>query len=196
MDDWYKASEFKQDQLLDELMCEYVDGTMDPSVRSAFDELVNTNPTIARQVEGLSEAQHILKQTGCSLCAPRQFQSRLRARLDAETGKIHVYGLPDDSHWQPAAFVRYSVLVVAFIWVGIALPRHDFSEPLKSIAIGEQTSQPVLIETPAMTPAMRPLNLAVQDLAVSDNAIDFRSRSQAIESNVESVELELTLLAD
>lgn len=70
---------------LDELLCEYVDGTMDPAVRQVFEEYLRTNPTLARHVECLCRTRQLLCQHGaCKLRAPEGFQARLRQRLAYE----------------------------------------------------------------------------------------------------------------
>lgn len=70
---------------LDELLCEYVDGTMDPAVRQVFEEYLRANPTLARHVECLCRTRQLLCQHGaCKLRAPEGFQARLRQRLAYE----------------------------------------------------------------------------------------------------------------
>ncbi len=70
---------------LDELLCEYVDGTMDPAVRQVFEEYLRTNPTLARHVECLCQTRQLLCQhSACRLRAPDGFQARLRQRLAYE----------------------------------------------------------------------------------------------------------------
>lgn len=47
---------------LSEWLCEYVDGTMDPSVRAVFDEYLEANPELSRHVERLCEMRTLLRQ--------------------------------------------------------------------------------------------------------------------------------------
>ncbi len=47
---------------LSEWLCEYVDGTMDPSVRAVFDEYLRANPELAEHVERLCEMRLLLCQ--------------------------------------------------------------------------------------------------------------------------------------
>ncbi|NND71047.1 MAG: hypothetical protein HKN43_05665 [Rhodothermales bacterium] len=194
MDDWYKAPDFQNDQLLDELMCEYVDGTMDPSVRSAFDELVNSCPEIARQIQGLTEAQHVLKQTGCSLCAPQQFQSKLRARLNAETGKIDVYGLPPVSTRSSISF-SYAVLVLILVTTVVALPTHSIDQMQTPVETAMLATSPASDLSVQMTPAHRPGDLKVGLLVTNADPLHVVN-SPRKRYRVPTAEAELTFLGD
>ena len=69
---------------LDEWLCEYVDGTIDPVVCKALEEYMDHNPELASHVERLRETRHLLCQYGCSYQAPRGLQPRLRRRLATE----------------------------------------------------------------------------------------------------------------
>lgn len=70
---------------LDELLCEYVDGTMDPAVRQVFEEYLRTNPALAHHVARLRRTRELLAQhSTCRLRAPDGFQARLRQQLAFE----------------------------------------------------------------------------------------------------------------
>ena len=69
---------------LDEWLCEYVDGTIDPVVCEALEEYMQHNEALASHVERLREARHLLCQYGCSYQAPSGLQPRLRRRLATE----------------------------------------------------------------------------------------------------------------
>ena len=69
---------------LDEWLCEYVDGTIDPVVCQALEEYMQQNPVLAQHVEQLRETRHLLCKYGCSYQAPSGLQPRLRRRLASE----------------------------------------------------------------------------------------------------------------
>ena len=69
---------------LDEFLCEYVDGTMDPIVRTAFEDYLRLNPDLYEHIECLRETRSMLCRYGCRLRAPDALQQRLRERLGAE----------------------------------------------------------------------------------------------------------------
>ena len=70
---------------LDELLCEYVDGTMDPTVRQAFEECLCCDPMLAQQVERLRCTRTLLCRHGCQLRMPQGLQARVRRRLACRT---------------------------------------------------------------------------------------------------------------
>lgn len=69
---------------LDEFLCEYVDGTMDPAVRAAFEEYLRLNPSLYEHIDCLRETRSMLCRYGCRLRAPAALQQRLRERLGEE----------------------------------------------------------------------------------------------------------------
>lgn len=69
---------------LDEWLCEYVDGTIDPVVREALEEYMQVNPALACHVERLLETRHLLCRYGCRHQAPEGLQPRLRQRVTSE----------------------------------------------------------------------------------------------------------------
>ncbi|QXD17017.1 hypothetical protein GQ464_008815 [Rhodocaloribacter litoris] len=68
---------------LDEFLCEYVDGTMDPGVRAAFEEYLRANPVLLEHVQRLRRTRQLLCRYG-ACHAPRGFQARLQRRLACE----------------------------------------------------------------------------------------------------------------
>ena len=49
---------------LDEWLCEYVDGTMDPSLEAVFEQYVEANPELKAHVERLQETRDLLCSCG------------------------------------------------------------------------------------------------------------------------------------
>ncbi|MFB6229870.1 MAG: anti-sigma factor [Salinibacter sp.] len=49
---------------LDEWLCEYVDGTMDPSLEIVFEKYVEANPELKAHVERLRQTRELLKNCG------------------------------------------------------------------------------------------------------------------------------------
>ena len=84
MADGYKNAGEHDFADLDEWLCEYVDGTIDPAVCKALEEYMQLNPELATHVEQLCETRHLLCQYGCSYQAPSGLQPRLRRRLASE----------------------------------------------------------------------------------------------------------------
>lgn len=131
------------DDALDEYLCEYVDGTMDPAVRSAFEEFLRANPALEAHVHRLVRTRAICTRQHCT-SAPRGLQHRLRAEiardLMGETGPV-VY-LPRLGH-----FAVMSSLVALAVLIGVVvgaslLERRIPAEPLTAADRKEQPAVP------------------------------------------------------
>ena len=84
MEEGYEHSEENDFADLDEWLCEYVDGTIDPIVREALEEYMQANPALASHVESLMETRYLLCNFGCKHKAPSRLQPLLRDRLQSE----------------------------------------------------------------------------------------------------------------
>jgi anti-sigma factor RsiW len=70
---------------LDEYICDYVDGTMESSVRDAFEEYLEANPEVAAHVQSLIQTTSILNACADQCpCVGDDFQSRLRCAVENE----------------------------------------------------------------------------------------------------------------
>ncbi|MBT8400923.1 MAG: hypothetical protein KJO98_10630 [Rhodothermia bacterium] len=70
---------------LDEFLCEYVDGSMDPVVREVFEEYVLQNPELAQHVECLCQARQLLRRSHCPCRLKADFLDRLRRRVSEDS---------------------------------------------------------------------------------------------------------------
>jgi len=109
---------------LDELLCEYVDGTMDAVVREAFEEYLTMNPPLAKQVEHLRRTRTLLTRHGCRLQTPQGLRARIRRRLAWELMPFHTPRLPETAS-RLGIFVAVSSVMAAVVMVsmlvGVAL---------------------------------------------------------------------------
>ncbi len=78
----YYDTSRRVEALLDELLCEYVDGTVDRAVRAAFDECMSEDKGLAERVECLRRIRRLLKQHRCR--EARGVRLRVRQRLVRE----------------------------------------------------------------------------------------------------------------
>ncbi|MEF8796365.1 MAG: hypothetical protein V5A22_00360 [Salinivenus sp.] len=51
---------------IDEWLCEYVDGTMDPSLEAVFEQYVEANPELKAHIERLQQTRDLLSECGRS----------------------------------------------------------------------------------------------------------------------------------
>lgn len=63
---------------ISEWLCEYVDGTMDPSMRAVFDEYLEANPELAAHVERLCRTRTLLNECECQRDAVERTKKRLQ----------------------------------------------------------------------------------------------------------------------
>lgn len=64
---------------LNEWLCEYVDGTMDPSLRRVFEKYVQANPELKAHVERLRHTRELLCR--CSRASQQEASDEVRARV-------------------------------------------------------------------------------------------------------------------
>lgn len=76
--------------LEDELLCEYVDDTMDPLIREVFEEYLRLNPEMREHVECLRNTRRLLCHFGCRCHAPRDLHERLRREISCELMRAQV----------------------------------------------------------------------------------------------------------
>ena len=176
---------------LDEWLCEYVDGTIDPVVCKALEEYMQLNPELASHVQRLRETRHLLCQYGCSYQAPRGLQPRLRRRLATEiieesqpilgASGIHlatlatltsfvaiilIFAIPGDSNSPDS---NRNVAGQAFVQseINVQFPRNDRATPLRTLTnnayYSRFTRQSVSHNRTYASPSL-PLNMRHLDL--------------------------------
>lgn len=147
-------SEEDEDSKLDEFLCEYVDGTMDPKVREVFEEYLRMNPRLAEQVRCLCQTRQLLCQQ--HQLAPRGFQDRLRRRVACEVMRSQmpmlapaVAHLGRLTHWTSVMMV----LVLVGMLAGVTLML-DQEQRLAGAAL----PTPALLPNPADLPSGFPVS--------------------------------------
>jgi len=69
---------------LDEWLCEYVDGTMDPSLEAVFEQYVEANPELKAHVERLQETRELLCECGLSKEAPTELETEICTEVECD----------------------------------------------------------------------------------------------------------------
>ena len=69
---------------ISEWLCEYVDGTMDPSMQAVFEEYMEANPELAAHVESLCRTRALLGECGCRQEAAERAKARLQQVSEGE----------------------------------------------------------------------------------------------------------------
>ncbi|PSQ88592.1 MAG: hypothetical protein BRD45_05920 [Bacteroidetes bacterium QS_8_64_10] len=144
---------------MDEMLCEYVDGTMEPDVREVFEECLQSDEELAREVHRLRNARLALSQYGDSQ-ETRRIERRLRDRLQGclEEASVHqsrtaADTADDDRPSQKPIFARLrarskvvGAVVAAFV-VGLCAG---------GLLFGPPTDQPAAAALEAPPPASTP----------------------------------------
>jgi len=87
---------------LDEWLCEYVDGTMDPSLEAVFEQYVEANPELKAHVQRLKETRDLLCSCGLSSEPPpdveatvcREVECDMRPSSDSEEESARTPSIP------------------------------------------------------------------------------------------------------
>lgn len=127
-DGYQPTGEDDHSRLDDEFLCEYVDGTMDPSVRDAFEEYLRANPALAEHVERLRHTRMLLCQYGCQCKAPQGLQNRLRRELACEMIRTQMPLFPIVTSRLQAVAAFTSGMVVMLV-LGMMVGAAVFSDP-------------------------------------------------------------------
>jgi anti-sigma factor RsiW len=130
------------DDELDEYLCEYVDGTMDPAVRKAFEEFLRANPELEAHVHRLERTRALCTRQSCTH-APSGLQHRLRAEiardLMGESGPV-VY-LPRLGHF---AVLSSLVALATLIGVVVGASLLDRRVPAGTDTAADRLEQPAV----------------------------------------------------
>lgn len=106
---------------LDEYLCEYVDGTMEPAVRAAFEEVLAANPGARAHAESLRRTRMLLGGCPCAARAPRDLRHRLHGHLASEMtcgrgSTLH------SARWLGASVVVMSAFLIVALGVALSVP--------------------------------------------------------------------------
>lgn len=112
---------------LDEWLCEYVDGTMDPSLEAVFEQYVEANPDLKAHVERLRQTRDLL--CGCDLPEEPSSEAQSEVCSDIEGDLLQSASpLSEAVHHRPVATLGIASSVVVALVVGF-LAGSMFVEP-------------------------------------------------------------------
>lgn len=143
-DGYQPTGEEDHSGLDDEFLCEYVDGTMDPSVREVFEEYLRTDPALAEHVERLRHTRRLLCQYGCGCKAPRGLQARLRRELAFEMvrAQMPLFPIATSRLRAIAAFTSaMAMMLVVGMSAGVVFSEAERERPIR---VASETSTQAL----------------------------------------------------
>lgn len=149
---------------LNEWLCEYVDGTMDPSLRRVFEKYVQANPELKAHVERLRHTRELLCR--CSRASRQEAPDVVRARVQekVECDMLRTPGTLHEAVREHPMTAFASTLVVALV-VGVFAGATLFApEPVstRSLRAAEEVQRN---ERPAVS-----RRAALQEALVQDDA--------------------------
>lgn len=102
---------------LDEWLCEYVDGTMDPSLEAVFEQYVEANPELKAHIERLQETRNLLCDCGLSKEASPDLEAEICTEVECDMLQSDVS--VSDAIWdRPLATFGVASSIAAALVVG------------------------------------------------------------------------------
>ncbi len=148
---------------LNEWLCEYVDGTMDPSLEMVFEEYVQANPELKEHIEQLQHTREMLCRCEEPLTAPEDVCAQVRGAVEGDLLRSP-RTVEETVREHPIATVASSMAValVVGMFAGALLlaPPSSFDEPGASAAVRQQwepAERPLLRSTTPSAPTFRAL---------------------------------------
>mgnify|MGYP006427687207 CR=1 FL=1 len=168
---------------LDEWLCEYVDGTMDPALEAVFEEYLRANPELSAHVERLKETRELLCACGRQSSAecPSDTQAEVCGLVEGKMLRANA-SLSQFVQERPALIAGLTSSVVALLlglFTGALLFTPDRTAPsLTSDAPTVQTS-PRVDRAPVATPR-RSSPSAMSPSAMSPGAAPLSDRTDTL----------------
>lgn len=101
---------------LDEWLCEYVDGTMDPSLEAVFEKYVEANPELKAHIERLQKTRELLCNCGLPTDASSDVEDEVCREVACDVPRAKEVEEDKRVQGRPlAAFGRVSSVVAALI---------------------------------------------------------------------------------
>jgi len=104
-------------QWLDEWLCEYVDGTMDPSLKAVFEKYVEANPDLKAHIERLQETRDLLCNCGLSKEPPSDVEAKVCREVERDERQSSS-SEAEDSQNRPVSTLGLVSSVTAALVVG------------------------------------------------------------------------------
>lgn len=141
MPDGYYPDHYDQpDDQLDEFLCEYVDGTMDPAVRNAFEEFLEANPSLAAHADCLCRTRSMLCSYG-GRHGRASLEAQIRHRVAFELDRKNRVEATYLSRLGKAAMATSFVSLFLIIGMMMGMSTIESSIPVQLAATGQMELQ-------------------------------------------------------
>ncbi len=125
-------------QWLDEWLCEYVDGTMDPSLEAVFEKYVEANPDLKAHIERLQETRDLLCNCGLSKEPPSDVEAEVCREV--ESGEQHSSSEAEGSQNRPVSTLGLVSSVTVALVVGFLVGATVVNVPATKPGAAPETS--------------------------------------------------------
>lgn len=146
---------------LDELLCEYVDGAMDPAVRRVFEEYVRANPDLAAHIDDLRRTRALLCRYRCRIHAPFGFSRKLHREVTDEMMRAQAPMFSTTSHRLRQA-TSLTSMVVAMMMVGLVSGSLLVEEESSHASHPPKSSNTILDDAPVRSLDRLPVHPSVR----------------------------------
>jgi len=141
MPDGYYPDHYDQpDDQLDEFLCEYVDGTMDPAVRRAFEEFLEANPSLAAHADCLCRTRNMLCSYG-GRQGRASLEAQIRHRVAFELDRKNRIEATYLSRLGKAAMATSFVSLLLIVGMMVGLSSVELEIPVRLAASGSMELQ-------------------------------------------------------
>ena len=142
MPDGYYPDHYDQpDDQLDEFLCEYVDGTMDPAVRRAFVEFLEANPSLAAHADCLCRTRNMLCSYG-GRHGRASLEAQIRHRVAFELDRKNRVEATFLTRLGKAAMATSFVSLILIVGMAFGLSTVESSIPVELAASGQMNHGP------------------------------------------------------
>jgi len=126
---------------IDEWLCEYVDGTMDPALEAVFTSYVEANPQLKEHIEELQQTRDLLNQCRlpCEASAPDQACTNVCDQVESDLLRSKL-SLREALDHRPQFTAGLFASVVAALMIGVVVGATVINPPSSSPTAADVTT--------------------------------------------------------
>lgn len=158
-------------QWLDEWLCEYVDGTMDPSLEAVFEQYVDANPELKAHVKRLKQTRDLLCECGLPTEPSETLESDICADVECEM-MMSSTPVSDVVRARPLAAAGVVSSVAIALVVGFLVGATMVEPPSSGIPASSPTES-VELESQSLTPRMQHTRTTARPLVQRSSGLPF-----------------------
>jgi len=154
---------------LDEWLCEYVDGTMDPALETVFEKYVEANPELKSHVENLRETRQLLGRCSELKEASRKAKARVCGQVECEMLRSQA-SLGESFSERSSLLVGVASSMVVALIVGFFAGAVFFSPDGANVSLSPALRSPSSSTVEAVGPRPAPISVTTTPRRTSRSA--------------------------